>query len=138
MLFSFSTVYIHLQKLRENDPTGWWQINSPAAQTTSPMFGEGAMEANSEYLEVQVSLAAQSRNTGREKHAVPQDERFNGFGGTADDLCESGKRGKRTGNACARTKAKKSAYCKPHTCQKKTCYRLKSSNVDNCNEHADT
>ena len=83
----------------------------------------------------QGSLAAQSRNTGREEHAVPQDERFNGFGGTADDLCESGKR---TGNDCARTKAKKSAYCEPHTCQEKMCYRLKSSKVDYCNEHADT
>jgi len=71
------------------------------------------MEANSEYLEVQGSLAAQ----------------FNGIRGTAADLCE------KSGKGCARTKANKSAYCKKHTCGEKKCYRLKLIKADYCKQH---
>ena len=58
--------------------------------------------------------------------------------GTADavmseNTCESGQK---TGQNCARAKAKRSAYCKSlHTCKAKKCYEWKSSKDQHCIQH---
>lgn len=158
VLFSGGTVFTHLNKLRDQNPTGWWRISvfeseeevtklrkenasfrasfkrsgfASAAQTSNPLF---AVDANSsEYIEVQETLESQpSKSTSSRKKA--RQEEFGGFEdtATADELCGAGKK---AGKECTRAKAAKSAYCKKHTCKQKKCHRLKATKADYCKQH---
>ena len=162
VLFSSGTVFTHVNKLREQNPTGWWRISvfeseeeitkprnenasfrasftrngSSAAEMSNPMFAIGAGNDSSDYLEVQESLEETlEAQTSKSSSKKQEEEAFGGFENDVADLCESGQK---TGKECSKAKAAKSTYCKSHTCTQKKCHRLKSRKADYCNQHAGT
>lgn len=163
LLFSCGTVYTHIQKLREQDPTGWWRIggtggdvenarlraenaalNKQVRNLTQGSARNAVVKKSNpifnvdvttidEYVDVQGALEAQTPESGQGN----PEEQLGGFTDTNndEDLCEFGKQ---TGKECTRRKSKKSKFCKKHTCKEKRCCRMKSSKDEYCNQHAGT
>lgn len=165
LLFSCGTVYTHVQKLREQDPTGWWRIggaedggenarlraenaalNKRVAKLTQRIHSNGASDTLVQMANPMFNVDATNTDDYVEVQGAIEaqtsgqkqpEEQFGGFTDTnnEEDACESGKQ---TGKECARPKAGKSKYCKKHTCKEKKCYRMKSSKVEYCNQHTGT